>query len=165
MKKYFLIIILYSGAINAQIITKIEGISINAPCELEYTRNPGNQNNYSCPVQADEGKLYNYSVTVQNLQTHMNGLNESSLKAYKDSFLKSAEKDSKKSGDTTNYIKLSNGIVALSCISEIVYGKEKYKNISIVFLYRAKSFIVNLTTNNLIKDNDVTELVNRISFK
>lgn len=165
MKKYFLIIILSFGAINAQIITKIESISINAPCELEYTRNAGNQNNYSCPVQTGEGKLDNYSVTVQNVQTHMNGLNESSLKAYKDSFLKSAEKDSKNSGDKTKYIKLSNGIVALSSISDLTYGKEKFKNISIIFLYRQKSFVVNLTTNNLFKDNDVIQLANRISFK
>ena len=165
MKKYFLIIILSFGAINAQIITKVEGISINSPCELEYTRNLGNQNNYSCVVQIDEGKIENYSVTVSNLQKDMNGLNESTLKSYKSSFFESAESNCKNAGETIKYIILSNGIKALSSISYLTYADQKFKNLSIIFLYKQKSFIVNITTNNLNKSNQINDLISRIIFK
>ncbi|MEP6805738.1 MAG: hypothetical protein ABI892_14520 [Flavobacterium sp.] len=164
MNKIFLFIILSFGATNAQINTKIEGISVNAPCELEYTRNIGNQNNYSCPLQYDGNKIDNYSVTVSNLQTQMNGLKESSLKAYKTSFLKTIEINSKAEGETTKYLKLKNGIDALSSVSYLTYGSQKFKNISITFLYKQKSFIINITTNNLKKNNEIVELSERIIF-
>jgi len=164
MKKIFLFIILSFGTLKAQIKTKIEGISINAPCELEYTRNIGNQNNYSCPLQYDD-KIDNYSVTVSNLQTQMNGLKENSLKTYKTSFLKTIESNSKAEGETTKYLKLSNGIDALSSVSYLTYGSQKFKNISITFLYKQKSFIINITTNNLKKNNEIVELSERIIFQ
>ncbi|WP_026727248.1 hypothetical protein [Flavobacterium denitrificans] len=164
MKKIFLIIILSFGPINAQISTKIEGVIINAPCELEYTRNIGNQNNYSCPLQYDVDKIDNYSITVSNLQTQMNGLKESSLKEFKASFLKTIEINSKAEGESIKYLKLKNGIDALSSISYLTYGTQKFKNISITFLYKQKSFIVNITTNNLKKHNEIAELSERIIF-
>lgn len=165
MKKIILFIILCISTVNAQVRCKIEGIIINSPCELEYTRNLGNQNNYSCVAQIEEGKIDNYSVTVQNLNSSMNGLNENSLKTYKSTFLKTAEINYKNAGETTKYLKLSNGIDAISSISYLTYQEQKFRVISITFLYKQKSFIVNLTTNKLNRDNEINNLINRIIFK
>jgi hypothetical protein len=46
----------------------------------------------------------------------------------------------------------------------LIYSDQKFVNTSIVFLYKQKSFIVNLTTNNL---NDLASrgLMERIEFK
>lgn len=165
MKFNLLILLLTVFSGSAQIISKIEGIEINSPCELEYTRNLGNQNNYSCVVQIEEGKIDNYSVTVQNLNSSMNGLNENSLKTYKSTFLKTAETNYKETGDTPKYLKLSNGIDAISSVSYLTYQEKKFRIISITFLYKQKSFIVNLTTNKLNRDNEINNLINRILFK
>jgi len=166
MKKIILLLVITYTSLNAQINTKIEGVTINAPCELEYTRNIGNQNNYSCPyLYSGEEKLDNYSITVTNLQTEMNGLTDSSLKEFKNTFLKTIEINSRKNAGSTNYIVLNNGISAISSISYITFGEQSFKNISISFLYRQKSFILNLTTNNFDRDNEISALINRILFK
>jgi len=165
MTKYFLLIILSFGPVNAQISNKIEGISVNAPCELKFTRNAGNQNNYSCPLQYRNGKIDNYSVIVSNLQNDMNGLNENTLKSFKTSFFETAESSYKNAGETTKHLKLTSGIQALSSISYLTYAEQKFKNVSIIFLYKQKSFIVNITTNNLNKSSEINELIRRIIIK
>lgn len=164
MNKIIIILALTSWSINAQINSKIEGIIINSPCELEYTRNLGDQNNYAC-VSQDNNKIMQYSVTVQNLFEDMSGLNEKILKAYKDQFFLTVKENAKSNGETTKSIELINGQKALSVKSELTYSGQKFVNISIVFLYKQKSFIVNLTTNNLNSKNDIKDLTNRIILK
>ena len=51
MRKIFFLGILIPILSFGQTKNKIEGIVIDTPCELEYTRNLGNQNNYSCVTQ------------------------------------------------------------------------------------------------------------------
>lgn len=162
MKKTILLLMFTSWSINAQINSKIEGITINSPCELEYTRNLENQNNYSCPFQYGDQKLDNYSVTVSNLQSDMKGLTGNNLKVFKETFLQTIKSNSESLGETTKYIELDNGLKALTIISYLTYANQKFKNISIAFLYKQKSFIVNLTTNNLSKGSD--DLKGKILF-
>lgn len=159
-----MILALTSWSLNAQINSKIEGITINSPCELEYTRNLGDQNNYACVSQDSNEKIMQYSVTVQNLFEDMNGLNEKTLKAYKDQFFLTAKENAESNGETTKSIELINGKKALSIKSELTYSGHKFVNTSILFLYKQKSFIVNLTTNNLNRKNDIKDLTNRIIF-
>ncbi len=83
MKKIFLLGILISFSTFSQTDNKIEGLIINTPCELEYTRNLGNQNNYSCVLQDDDERIFQYSVTVQNLFEEMNEFSGNSLKVLK----------------------------------------------------------------------------------
>ncbi len=146
----------------AQIDNKIEGLTLDMPCELEYTRNLGNQNNYACVVQDNNEKIRQYSVTVQNLFADMNRLNEKTLQVYKDQFLQTAKENAKSNGEKTESIVLSNGQKALKIESYLTYSGHKFLNTSIVFLYKQKSFIVNLTTNDLEKPNNLT---NRIKIK
>ena len=165
MNKIIIILVLTSWSINAQINSKIEGITINSPCELEYTRNLGDQNNYACVSQDNNEKIMQYSVTVQNLFEDMNGLDEKTLKAYKDQFFLSAKENAESNGEKTTSIELINGQKALSIKSELTYSGHKFENTSILFLYKQKSFIVNLTTNNLNRKNDIKDLTNRIILK
>ncbi|WP_458626491.1 hypothetical protein [Winogradskyella sp. PC D3.3] len=165
MNKIILLLLLTSWSVNAQINSKIEGITINSPCELEYTRNLGDQNNYACVSQDNNEKILQYSVTVQNLFKDMNGLNEKTLKVFKDQFLQTAKENAESNGEKTSSIELINGGKALSIISELTYSGHKFVNTSIVFLHKQKSFIVNLTTNNLNRKNNVNDLINRIIFK
>ncbi|MDD7913819.1 hypothetical protein [Polaribacter ponticola] len=165
MNKIIIVLILTSWSIKAQINTKIEGITINSICELEYTRNLGNQNNYACVSQDSNEKIMQYSVTVQNLFEDMKGMNEKTLKIYKDQFFLTTKENSESNGEKTTLIKLKNGQKALSIVSELTYSVHKFINTSIVFLYKQKSFIVNLTTNNLNRKNEIRDLTNRILFK
>lgn len=164
MKKIILLLVFASWSLNAQINSKIEGISINSPCELEFTRNLGNQNNYSCPFQYGNGKLNNYSVTVSNLQTEMSRFTGSSLNEYKKTFLQTIKSNSESNGETAEYLEFSNGIKAVSSVSYLTYADQKFKNIAIAFLYKQKSFIVNLTTNNLNQINEIEDLTKKIVF-
>ncbi|MFI8606451.1 hypothetical protein ACIGCP_18430 [Cellulophaga baltica] len=165
MNKIILLLILTSWSVKAQINSKIEGITINSPCELEYTRNLGNQNNYTCPYQYGNGKLDNFSVTVTNLQTDMVGMTGNSMDVYKKTFLETIKSNSESNGETARNMEFSNGIKAVSSISYLTYGDQKFKNIAIAFLYKQKSFIVNLTTNNLTRNNEIEELIDKIIFK
>lgn len=165
MNKIILLLVLTSWSVNAQINSKIEGITINSPCELEYTRNLDNQNNYSCPFQYGNGKLDNYSVTVSNLQNEMTGLTGSSLKEFKETFLQTIKSNSESNGESAKYIDLKNGIKAVSSVSYLTYADQKFKNIAIAFLYKQKSFIVNLTTNNLTRNDEMEDLIDKIIFK
>jgi len=164
MKKIILLAILFPSFILAQINTKIEGLELNTPCELEYTRNLGNQNNYSCVIQNNKEKIFQYSVTVQNLFTEMNNLSKHKLLSYKDSFFKTAENNAKSNNEKTEYISLVNGQKALKITSYLTYSGNKFMNISIVLIYKQKSFIVNLTTNDLNNPASI-KLVNRIKIK
>lgn len=164
MKKIILLVMIFPAFILAQIHNKIEGLELNTPCELEYMRNLGNQKNYSCVIQNDKEKIFQYSVTVQNLFNEMNNLSEHKLMSYKDSFLKAAEINAKSNNEKTEYLYLLNGQKALKITSYLTYSGNKFLNISIVLIYKQKSFIVNLTTNDL--DNLIsTKLVNRIKIK
>jgi len=165
MNKIIIILALTSWSLNAQINSKIEGITINSPCELEYARNLGNQNNYACVSQDSSEKIIQYSVTVQNLFEDMKGLNERTLKTYKDQFFLKTKEIAESNGETTTSIELINGQKALSIKSELTYSGHKFVNTSILFLYKQKSFIVNLTTNNLNRKNVIKDLTNRIIFK
>lgn len=163
MKKIILLGLLIPFLSFAQIDNKIEGLTIDCPCELEYTRNLGNQNNYSCVIQDEDDKIFQYSVTVQNLFEDMNGLNETTLKAYKDQFLQTLIDNTESSDGNANSINLANGQKAIQMISYLTYSGHKFINTSIGFLYKQKSFIVNLTTNDLEKNNN--SLNNRIKIK
>jgi len=162
--KLLTFLLLIPFAAFSQIDNKIEGLILNTPCELEYTRNIGNQNNYSCVNQDSNEKIIQYSVTVQNLFNEMNGLNQNDLKAFKTQFLETAKEDAIMNNESAEFIELANGQEALSIKSHLTYSGLKFVNISIVFLHKKKSFIFNLTTNNL-GIADKKELVNRIKIK
>ena len=164
MKKLILFGILLPFISIAQTDNKIEGLTINTPCELEYTRNLGNQNNYSCVIQDTNEKVFQYSVTVQNLFEEMNGLSGNTLQVFKDQFLQTAKENATSNGESTESVILANGQNALSIKSYLTYSGQEFVNTSIVFLYKQKSFIVNLTTNNL--NNSVSsKLTERIRIK
>ncbi|MHB1106376.1 MAG: hypothetical protein ACYCZ2_08430 [Lutibacter sp.] len=156
---FFLPVLAYTQTDN-----KIEGIIINAPCELEYTRNLGNQNNYSCVIQDSNEFIFNYSATVQNLFEEMNGLNGNQLETFKKTFLETAKNNAETNNETAEYISLSNNIKALKIKSKLFYSNQNFVNISIVFLYKQKSFVVNMTTNDL-KLSASNDLINRIKLK
>ncbi|WP_157209261.1 hypothetical protein [Mariniflexile maritimum] len=164
MKKISFVILIIPFLTFAQIDNKIEGLTINCPCELEYTRNLGNQNNYACVVQDNNEKIKQYSVTVQNLFEDMNGLNEKTLQVYKDQFLQTAKENAEMNNESTESILLSNGQKALKIKSYLTYSGHKFVNTSIVFLYKQKSFIVNLTTNDL-NNSASSNLIERIKIK
>lgn len=162
MKKILLLIITFFPLIIfSQTDNKIEGLIINTPCELEYTRNLGNQNNYSCVTQNEYIKQF--SVTVQNLFEEMKGLNGDSLKEYKNSFITGAKNNAESNGETVESI-IINGKKALKIESYLTYSGHRFKNTSIVLLYKNKSFIVNLTTNDL-SNSATVNLSDRIKFK
>ena len=162
MKKLLLLGIIFPFITFAQIDNKIEGLNINTPCELEYTRNLGNQNNYSCVIQNNNDKIFQYSVTVQNLFEEMKGLSGNTLQVFKDQFLQSAKENAKSNGESTESIVLANGQKALKIKAYLTYSEQKFVNTSIVFLYKQKSFIINLTTNDL---NNTSNLTKRIKIK
>ena len=135
MKKIFFFGILIPILSFGQVKNKIEGIVINTPCELEYTRNLGNQNNYSCVIQKTDNKIFQYSITVQNLFEEMKGFTGSSLQVFKDEFLKSAMNNAIANGESAKYITLNNRGSALKTESYLTYSGNKFKNLSIVLLY------------------------------
>jgi hypothetical protein len=148
---------------HSQIENKIEGLLLNTPCELEYTRNIGNLNNYSCVNQDSNEKIIQYSVTVQNLFNEMNGLTQKELEIFKTRFFDTAKANAEMNNESTESIVLANGQKALGVKSYLTYSGLRFVNISIVFLYKQKSFIFNLTTNNLeLADNE--EIVKRIGI-
>ena len=149
MKFFILIGLLIPFTTFAQTDNKIEGIIINTPCELEYTRNIGNQNNYSCATQDKNEKIFQYSVTVQNLFEEMKGLSGDSLKAFKEQFFKTAKENAKLNNEQSELIVLANGQKALKIKSYLTYSEHKFVNTSILLLYKQKSFVINLTTNDL----------------
>ena len=159
MKKIFLLGILLPFMVFSQTENKIEGLTIDTPCELEYTRNLGNQNNYSCVIQDNAEKIFQYSVTVQNLFEEMNGLNGNTLKVFKDQFFQTAIENAQSNGEKTEKIVLSNGQEALKIESYLTYADQKFVNTSILFLNKQKSFIVNLTTNELKKSYNLTDRI------
>jgi hypothetical protein len=162
MKNIILLGLLVPFLSFAQINNKIEGLTIDTSCELEYTKNLGNQNNYSCVFQGDNEKVLQYSVTVQNLFEDMNGLSEATLSVFKEEFLKGLVSNAEASNQDVKSIYLSNGQRAILMTSYLTYSGHKFINTSIGFLYKQKSFIVNLTTNNLEKK---TNLIKRIKIK
>ncbi len=164
MKKILLLGILIPFIAISQTDNKIEGLTINTPCELEYTRNLGNQNNYSCVLQKNDETIFQYSVTVQNLFEEMNKIQGKELQSYKNSFLQAARENATSNGESTESIILANGQKALKIESYLTYSGNKFINTSIVFLYKQKSFVVNLTTNNLNSDA-IKNLNGRIRIK
>ena len=163
MKKFLIVLIIVPLFSIAQISNRIEGIIINSPCELEYMRNLGNQNNYSCVFEDRNSNLYNYSATVSNLYNDINGLSENELKLYKKEFLKVTKDIAESSGEKAEYIKLKN-LDAVLTISYLEVSRLKFINLSVVFIYRKKSFTVNLTSNNLNKSIIQNKLINSISL-
>lgn len=162
MKKLTLLLSLYSLMFHGQINNKIEGISINAPCEIEYTRNINNQNNYTCN-NIKGNKIINYTIHVVNLYNDLNGLNENSLKIYKKTYLKTAKENAEKLKETTKHLKLFNKIDALSITAFMDYSGIKFKNSSVMFIYRSKGFIINIASNDL-KSSSVKEIIKRIKI-
>lgn len=164
MKKIILLGILFPFTAFSQTDNKIEGLTINTPCELEYTRNLGNQNNYSCVLQDDNERIFQYSVTVQNLFEEMNEFSGPSLKVYKDHFLEAAKENAISNGEHTESIILANGQKALKIISYLTYSGHRFVNTSIIFLHKQKSFVVNLTTNDL-SSSASSDLIKKIKIK
>ncbi|MFS4469801.1 hypothetical protein [Maribacter sp. 2210JD10-5] len=161
MKKIIFALLLIPFLGFSQTDNKIEGLNFDAPCELEYTRNLGNQNNYSCVTQVSTGEIFQYSITVQNLFEEMSGLSGNTLKAFKEQFLKTTTENAESNNEKAENIVLANGEKAVKIESFLTYADQKFKNTSIVFLYKQKSFIVNLTTNDLTstKSNSLTERI------
>ncbi|HEY9184326.1 MAG TPA: hypothetical protein VIM94_03270 [Salegentibacter sp.] len=164
MKKIFLLGMLFPLLSFGQTNNKIEGLVIDTPCELEYTRNLGNQNNYSCVIQKADNKIFQYSITVQNLFEKMKGLTGNSLQIFKDEFLKSAKNNATANGESAEFITLNNQGIALKTESYLTYSGNKFKNLSIVLLYKQKSYVVNLTTNDL-NSSGINKLVDRIEIR
>lgn len=162
MKKITLLCIIIPFLTFAQIDNKIEGLTIDCPCELEYTRNLGNQNNYSCVFQDDNENIFQYSVTVQNLFEEMNGLSGTTLKVFKNQFFQTLRDNAKSNNQNAESINLRNGDTAIEITSYLTYSGNKFVNTSIAFLYKQKSFIVNLTSNDL---KNSINLVNLIKIK
>ncbi|MGE4346828.1 MAG: hypothetical protein AB7D46_05365 [Flavobacteriaceae bacterium] len=163
MRKFLITLAIVPLFSIAQISNKIEGITINSPCELEYMRNLDNQNNYSCAFQDRDNKIYNYSATILNLFKDTNGLSENSLREYKKEFLKTTKEIAEINGEKAEYVKLKN-LDALLTISYLEMSGLKFINLSVVFIYKNKSFTVNLTTNNLNKNAVQEKLINSISL-
>ncbi|TYB69451.1 MULTISPECIES: hypothetical protein [Bizionia] len=159
MKKIILLGMLIPFIAFSQTENKIEGLTINTPCELEYTRNLGNQNNYSCVFQDNNENIFQYSATVQNLFEDMKGLTGNSLQVFKDQFFKTAKENAQSNGEKTENIVLANGQKALKIESYLTYADQKFANTSILFLYKQKSFIVNLTTNELKNSYNLTDRI------
>lgn len=161
MKKILFLGILIPFIAISQTDNKIEGLTINTPCELEYTRNLGDQNNYSCVLQKTDETIFQYSVTVQNLFEEMNKFQGKELLSFKNSFLQAARENAISNGESTETIILANGQKALKIESYLTYSGNKFINTSIVFLYKQKSFIVNLTTNDLLNfvSSNLTERI------
>ena len=164
MKKILLFGIFIPFITYSQIENKIEGLIINTPCELEYTRNLGNQNNYNCVLQKTDETIFQYSVTVQNLFEEMNKFQGKELQSYKTNFLQAARENATSNGESTESLILANGQKALKIESYLTYLGNKFINTSIVFLYKQKSFIFNLTTNDLYSV-ELKQLINRIKIK
>jgi hypothetical protein len=162
MKKLALFLTFYSLMSQGQVNNKIEGITINAPCEIEYTRNINNQNNYTCN-NIKGNTIINYTIHVSNLFNDMNGLSENSLKIYKKTYLKTAKENAEKLKETTEYIKLFDKIDALTITALLDYSGTKFKNTSVMFIYRKKSYIVNLVSNDM-KNSSVKEIIKRIKI-
>tara|TARA_R110000868_G_scaffold22502_2_gene92395 strand:- start:386 stop:883 length:498 start_codon:yes stop_codon:yes gene_type:complete len=165
MKKIIFLLFLIPFLGFSQTGNKIEGLDFDAPCELEYTRNLGNQNNYSCVKQANTGEIFQYSITVQNLFEEMNGFSGNTLNTFKEQFLKTVIEKAESNNEKSEYITLTNGQKAVKTESFLTYADQKFKNTSIVFLYKQKSFIVNLTTNDLTSSTTPTKLTERIKIK
>lgn len=164
MKRIILLGIFIPFFSFSQTENKIEGLIFNAPCDLEYTRNLGNQNNYSCVIQDNDEKIFQYSVTVQNLFEDMKGMSQKTLEVYKEQFFKTAKENAESNNENTEWIVLKNGLKALKIKAYLTYSDQKFVNTSILFLYKQKSFIVNLTTNNLT-DSASQGIKERIIFK
>lgn len=99
MKIKIILLMLFSWTLISQVDSKIEGITINVPCELNYTRNINNQNNYSCIKQTDTGFINNYSVTVNNLYNDFAGLTVQEEKTFLEEFHKRIGQNAKEVGD------------------------------------------------------------------
>lgn len=164
MKITIILLMLFSWTLISQVDSKIEGITINVPCELNYTRNINNQNNYSCIKQTDTGFINNYSVTVNNLYNDFAGLTVQEEKTFLEEFHKRIGQNAKEVGDISKNIKLKNGKNGTSVISYLTYGNQKFRNIEIAFVFRKKSYVVNYTSNNLNSDPNVKELISQINF-
>lgn len=162
MKKLTLLIAFCSLVTQAQIKNKIEGIIINAPCEIEYVRNINGQNNYTCNYTKGN-ILINYTVHISNLYKDINGLNEKNLKTYKRTFLKTVKENAEKVKEKTKYILLLNNKKALAIEAFMSYSDLKFKNTSVVFIHRKKSFIVNIVSNDFKKSN-IEKVMKAIEF-
>tara|TARA_R110002051_G_scaffold88179_4_gene155430 strand:+ start:24031 stop:24528 length:498 start_codon:yes stop_codon:yes gene_type:complete len=164
MKYIHYILILFSWVVSSQVNSKIEGIVLNAPCELNYTRNINNQNNYSCIQETNNGYINNYSVTVNNLYNDLAGLTVQQKRIFSEEFHKRVKQNAEEIGEVSKSVKLKNGKNATSVISYLTYGDQKFRNIEIAFLFKKKSYIVNLTSNNLTVSANVEELISLINF-
>lgn len=164
MKFIITLLLLTSWSSYTQSISNIEGIKIEAPCELTYTRNLNNQNNYSCIQETQGGYIKNYSVTVANLYNDLRGLSIETVETYKEEFFKKTLEVAANNGEQSSLIFLKNNIRAISIVSKLTYGNMEFINTEIIFIYKKKSFIVNLTTNNLNKNDHSLELINSILF-
>lgn len=163
MKKISILLFsFFSILTQGQINNKIEGIIVNAPCEIEYTRNINNQNNYTCN-NSKGNIIINYTIHVTNLYNDMNGLDEKALNAFKETYLETVKNNAEKLEETTKYLKLYNKINALGITAFLEYSGVRFKNSSVMFVYRKKSYIVNLVSNDL-ENSNLKEIIKRIKI-
>ena len=94
----------------------------------------------------------------------MKGFTGSSLQVFKNEFLKSARSNAIANGENVEYIEWNNKGKALKTESYLTYSGNKFKNTSIIFLYKQKSYILNLTTNEL-NSSEPNKLVDRIEIR
>lgn len=162
MKKIFYLIFLFNIGLSAQMMNKIEGLIIESPCELFYTRNLGDKNNYSCNYEKN-GTLVNYSVLVTNVYNETKVFSQQEEKKYHEAFLNEAKLNAERNREKTKYISF-NGRKALVIEAYLNYSDVKLKNTSIVFFYKKKNFIVNIVSNDFEKSN-LNSLVSSIKLK
>ena len=162
--KMFIVILLISCSLNGQSLNNIEGVKFNVPCEMAYTRNIDNQNNYSCVVEDNNGHIINYSLTISNLYNDLKGLSYKAGKIFEEEFINKIENDANLRDEQSSIKLLKNNIKAISLVSYLTYGPQKFRNTELVFIYKKKSYILNLTTNDLSRKKDIQVLINSIQF-
>ncbi|MDE0536438.1 hypothetical protein, partial [Tenacibaculum sp. L6] len=162
MEKIFYFIFLLTIGTSAQVKNKIEGLIIESPCELFYTRNIGDKNNYSCNYEKN-GYLINYSVLVSNVYNETKAFNKQEEKQYHEAFLNEAKLNAERNKERTKYISF-NGKKALVIEAYLNYSDVKLKNTLIVFFYKKKNFIANIVSNDFEKSN-LNSLLSSIKLK
>lgn len=162
MKNFIFLLLTISQVGFSQISNKVEGITIDAPCEIIYTRNLNNQNNYTCNyIKGD--KLINYSIQTTNLFNQLNGLDKKGKENFHKQYLSSMKRNSEKQKEKTDFIQISNGVKSLVITSFLNYSDTKLKNTSLAFIYNNKGYIINLVSSDFNLSN-VDEIIKRLKL-
>jgi len=163
MKKIVLIPLFLTTLSYAQTDNNIEGVVLNTPCKMEFTRSSKGLNNYSCTIQKDGDKIINYSVTAENMTSRMQNLSDSELKTFKETYFTVVKNNSEANNETTTFINLSPSIKALKSKGTMNYQGQVIYTTTITFFKNQKSYMFNVLTN--INDGKIlADLTNKIKL-